>query len=44
MCGVSEDQWAIVQLVRQFATESLASPAAEWDETHSSQSRFSRGR
>ena len=34
MYGVSEDQKAIVQMVRQFATESLAPHAAEWDETH----------
>jgi alkylation response protein AidB-like acyl-CoA dehydrogenase len=30
----SEDQAAIVQMVRQFAAESLAPHAAEWDETH----------
>ncbi|MHC5795801.1 acyl-CoA dehydrogenase family protein [Lacisediminihabitans sp. FW035] len=34
MYAVSEDQAAIVQMVRQFATESLAPHAAEWDETH----------
>jgi len=34
MYGQSEDQAAIVQMVRQFATESLAPHAAEWDETH----------
>ncbi|CAN5157748.1 isobutyryl-CoA dehydrogenase [soil metagenome] len=34
MYGVTEDQAAIVQMVRQFATESLAPHAAEWDETH----------
>lgn len=34
MYGVSEDQKSIVQMVRQFATESLAPHAAEWDETH----------
>jgi alkylation response protein AidB-like acyl-CoA dehydrogenase len=34
MYAVSEDQRAIVRMVRQFATESLAPHAAEWDETH----------
>ncbi|MET4704110.1 acyl-CoA dehydrogenase family protein [Frigoribacterium sp. UYMn621] len=34
MYGVTEDQAAIVQMVRQFATESLAPHATEWDETH----------
>ncbi|MFM9918502.1 acyl-CoA dehydrogenase family protein [Lacisediminihabitans sp. H27-G8] len=34
MYGVTEDQAAIVQMVRQFAAESLAPHAAEWDETH----------
>jgi len=32
--AVTEDQRSIVQMVRQFATESLAPHAAEWDETH----------
>jgi alkylation response protein AidB-like acyl-CoA dehydrogenase len=32
--GVTEDQRAIVQMVRKFATEVLAPQAAEWDETH----------
>ena len=31
---LSEDQRAIVDMVRQFAAESLAPNAAEWDETH----------
>jgi alkylation response protein AidB-like acyl-CoA dehydrogenase len=31
---ISEDQQALVDMVRQFATESLAPHAAEWDETH----------
>ncbi|CAN5526401.1 isobutyryl-CoA dehydrogenase [soil metagenome] len=34
MYAITEDQAAIVQMVRQFATESLAPHAAEWDETH----------
>jgi len=34
MYAVTEDQRAIVQMVRQFAAESLAPNAAEWDETH----------
>jgi hypothetical protein len=34
MYGVTEDQAAIVQMVRQFATESFAPHAAERDETH----------
>lgn len=34
MYAVTEDQRSIVQMVRQFATESLAPHAAEWDETH----------
>ena len=34
MYAVTEDQRSIVQMVRQFATESLAPNAAEWDETH----------
>jgi alkylation response protein AidB-like acyl-CoA dehydrogenase len=32
--AVTEDQRSIVQMVRQFASESLAPRAAEWDETH----------
>jgi alkylation response protein AidB-like acyl-CoA dehydrogenase len=31
---VTEDQRSIVQMVRQFASETLAPHAAEWDETH----------
>ncbi|MEO6201413.1 MAG: acyl-CoA dehydrogenase family protein [Cryobacterium sp.] len=34
MYAVTDDQRAIVQMVRQFASESLAPHAAEWDETH----------
>lgn len=34
MYAVTEDQRSIVQIVRQFAAESLAPNAAEWDETH----------
>ncbi|TFB46756.1 acyl-CoA dehydrogenase family protein [Cryobacterium tagatosivorans] len=34
MYAVTEDQRSIVQMVRQFAAESLAPNAAEWDETH----------
>ncbi len=34
MYGVTEDQRSIVDMVRHFATESLAPHAAEWDETH----------
>jgi alkylation response protein AidB-like acyl-CoA dehydrogenase len=34
MYAVTEDQRSIVQMVRQFASESLAPHAAEWDETH----------
>jgi alkylation response protein AidB-like acyl-CoA dehydrogenase len=32
--AVTEDQRAIVSMVRQFASEVLAPHAAEWDETH----------
>jgi alkylation response protein AidB-like acyl-CoA dehydrogenase len=32
--AISDDQQALVDMVRQFATESLAPHAAEWDETH----------
>ncbi len=34
MYGVTEDQRSIVDMVRHFATESLAPHAAQWDETH----------
>src|ERR1700712_3856224 len=34
MYAVTEDQRSIVQMVRQFASETLAPHAAEWDETH----------
>ncbi len=34
MYALTEDQRSIVRMVRQFATESLAPNAAEWDETH----------
>src|ERR1700712_1235840 len=34
MYAVTEDQRSIVDMVRQFASESLAPHAAEWDETH----------
>ncbi|MBB5632713.1 hypothetical protein BKA04_000936 [Cryobacterium mesophilum] len=34
MYPISEDQQALVDMVRQFSTESLAPKAAEWDETH----------
>src|ERR1700712_1267848 len=34
MYAVTEDQRSIVSMVRQFAAESLAPHAAEWDETH----------
>lgn len=34
MYPISDDQQALVEMVRQFATESLAPKAAEWDETH----------
>lgn len=34
MYGLTEDQRLIVNMVREFATESLAPHAAEWDETH----------
>jgi alkylation response protein AidB-like acyl-CoA dehydrogenase len=32
--AISDDQSALVDMVRQFATESLAPHAAEWDENH----------
>jgi len=32
--NISEDQRALVDMVRQFAAESLTPHAAEWDETH----------
>jgi alkylation response protein AidB-like acyl-CoA dehydrogenase len=34
MYATTEDQALIVQMVREFATKSLAPHAAEWDETH----------
>src|SRR6195952_1944062 len=34
MYAVTEDQRSIVDMVRQFASESLAPHAAEWDEKH----------
>ncbi|MDJ0333949.1 acyl-CoA dehydrogenase family protein [Salinibacterium sp. G-O1] len=34
MYPVTEDQQALVEMVAQFAAESLAPNAAEWDETH----------
>ena len=34
MYNISEDQKALVDMVRQFAAESLAPNAAEWDEKH----------
>ena len=34
MYSLSDDQKALVDMVRHFATESLAPNAAEWDETH----------
>jgi alkylation response protein AidB-like acyl-CoA dehydrogenase len=34
MYAVTEDQRSIVSMVRQFASESLAPNAAEWDEKH----------
>ena len=34
MYAISDDQQALVDMVRHFATESLAPHAAEWDETH----------
>lgn len=34
MYAISDDQSALVDMVRQFATESLAPHAAEWDENH----------
>ncbi|TAM66134.1 MAG: acyl-CoA dehydrogenase [Microbacteriaceae bacterium] len=34
MLELSEERQAIVQMVRQFAAETLAPKAAEWDETH----------
>ena len=32
--AISDDQQDLVDMVRQFATESLAPHAAEWDEKH----------
>ena len=34
MYPITDDQQALVDMVRQFAAESLAPKAAEWDETH----------
>ena len=34
MYAISDDQQALVDMVRHFATESLAPHAAEWDEKH----------
>ncbi|MEO7147940.1 MAG: acyl-CoA dehydrogenase family protein, partial [Terrimesophilobacter sp.] len=34
MYAISDDQQDLVDMVRQFATESLAPHAAEWDEKH----------
>lgn len=34
MYPVSDDQQALIDMVRSFASESLAPNAAEWDETH----------
>lgn len=34
MYPITDDQHALVDMVRHFATESLAPNAAEWDETH----------
>ena len=34
MYAISDDQQALVDMVRQFSTGSLAPKAAEWDETH----------